>query len=76
MGSNFFVSCASVILFFYNLLEPPLPPAKLDALHGSELQLYTWKDTSLREIVDLVKDVCPEARIRSSRLSLKLLHLG
>lgn len=53
-----------------------LPTAKVEALHGSELQLYTWKDTSLREIVDLVKDVCPEARTRASRLSLKLLHLG
>lgn len=49
--------------------------AKLERLHGFELQLYTWKDTSLRKIVDLIKDVCQECRIRTSKISLKLLHL-
>lgn len=42
----------------------------------AELQVYTWRDASLREIVDLVKDVCEEARLRSAQLLLKLLHLG
>ena len=52
-----------------------LTSAKFERLHGSELQLYSWMDTSLRKIVDLVKDVCQEARIRGSKISLKLLHL-
>lgn len=46
------------------------------AVAESELQVYTWRDASLREIVDLVKDVCQEARQRSCQLSLKLLHKG
>lgn len=43
----------------------------------SELQVYTWRDASLRELIDLIKDVSEEARqMRSSQLSLKLIHRG
>lgn len=34
-----------------------------------EVQIYTWKDATLRELTDLVKEVAPAARRRNARLS-------
>ncbi|KAK1325300.1 Histone deacetylase complex subunit SAP18 [Acorus calamus] len=34
-----------------------------------EVQIYTWKDATLRELTDLVKEVAPEARRREAKLS-------
>lgn len=33
---------------------------------SNELQIYTWKDATLKEIMDLVKEVNPEARRRGT----------
>ncbi|KAG5070882.1 hypothetical protein JHK86_006093 [Glycine max] len=34
-----------------------------------EVQIYTWKDATLRELTDLVKEVAPAARRRNAKLS-------
>ncbi|KAK7274649.1 hypothetical protein RIF29_15745 [Crotalaria pallida] len=34
-----------------------------------EVQIYTWKDATLRELTDLVKEVAPSARRRNAKLS-------
>ena len=39
-----------------------------------ELQIYTWPDVTLRELADLVKDVAPEARTPTSKLSFRLIY--
>ncbi|KAL7203455.1 hypothetical protein ACSBR2_016689 [Camellia fascicularis] len=39
-----------------------------------EVQIYTWKDASLRELTDLVKEVAPEARRRDAVLSFAFVY--
>uniref|UniRef100_A0A2P2M2W5 18 kDa Sin3-associated polypeptide n=1 Tax=Rhizophora mucronata TaxID=61149 RepID=A0A2P2M2W5_RHIMU len=38
-----------------------------------EVQIYTWKDATLHELTDLVKEVALEARRRNARLSFALV---
>ncbi|XP_058085494.1 histone deacetylase complex subunit SAP18 isoform X2 [Magnolia sinica] len=39
-----------------------------------EVQIYTWKDATLRELTDLVKEVAPEARRRDAKLSFAFVY--
>ncbi|GLT78303.1 hypothetical protein SLA2020_498430 [Shorea laevis] len=39
-----------------------------------EVQIYTWKDATLRELTDLVKEVAPEARRRNAKLSFAFVY--
>ncbi|KAI4354945.1 hypothetical protein L6164_003766 [Bauhinia variegata] len=39
-----------------------------------EVQIYTWKDATLRELTDLVKEVAPPARRRNAKLSFALVY--
>ncbi|KAK0582658.1 hypothetical protein LWI29_028222 [Acer saccharum] len=39
-----------------------------------EVQIYTWKDATLRELTDLVKEVAPAARRRDGRLSFAFVY--
>ncbi|XP_059651499.1 histone deacetylase complex subunit SAP18 [Cornus florida] len=39
-----------------------------------EVQIYTWKDATLRELTDLVKEVAPEARRRDATLSFAFVY--
>ncbi|CAI5520300.1 unnamed protein product [Closterium sp. Naga37s-1] len=39
-----------------------------------EVQMYTWKDATLRELTDLLKEVVPEARRREARLSFAFVY--
>lgn len=39
-----------------------------------EVQIYTWKDATLRELTDLVKEVTPAARRRDARLSFAFVY--
>ncbi|KAG5538506.1 hypothetical protein RHGRI_019176 [Rhododendron griersonianum] len=39
-----------------------------------EVQIYTWKDATLRELTDLVKEVAPEARRRDAMLSFAFVY--
>lgn len=39
-----------------------------------EVQIYTWKDASLRELTELIKEVQPLARRRSARLSFAFIY--
>ncbi|XP_010934405.1 histone deacetylase complex subunit SAP18 [Elaeis guineensis] len=39
-----------------------------------EVQIYTWKDATLRELTDLVKEVVPAARKRDSKLSFAFVY--
>ncbi|GAB4861858.1 hypothetical protein Ancab_037114 [Ancistrocladus abbreviatus] len=40
----------------------------------NEFQIYTWKDATLRELTDLVKEVTPEARRKDARLSFAVVY--
>lgn len=39
-----------------------------------EVQIYTWRDATLRELTDLVKEVAPSARKRDARLSFAFVY--
>lgn len=39
-----------------------------------EVQIYTWRDATLRELTDLVKEVAPAARRREARLSFAFVY--
>lgn len=39
-----------------------------------EVQIYTWKDATLRELTDLVKEVVPAARRRNAKLSFAFVY--
>ncbi|EXC11715.1 hypothetical protein L484_020767 [Morus notabilis] len=39
-----------------------------------EVQIYTWKDATLREITDLVKEVASAARRRNAKLSFAFVY--
>ncbi|XP_062155972.1 histone deacetylase complex subunit SAP18 [Alnus glutinosa] len=39
-----------------------------------EVQIYTWKDATLRELTDLVKEVAPAARRKNARLSFAFVY--
>mmetsp|Transcript_33760 Transcript_33760/g.53671 ORF Transcript_33760/g.53671 Transcript_33760/m.53671 type:complete len:209 (+) Transcript_33760:97-723(+) len=39
-----------------------------------ELQVYTWPDVTLRELVDLIKDVEPLARQNTAKLQFRLIY--
>ncbi|KAL9254189.1 Histone deacetylase complex subunit SAP18-like protein [Drosera capensis] len=39
-----------------------------------EVQIYTWKDATLGELTDLVKEVHPEARKREAKLSFAFVY--
>ncbi|KAM7275900.1 hypothetical protein ACFE04_017766 [Oxalis oulophora] len=39
-----------------------------------EVQIYTWKDATLRELTDLVKEVAPAARKKNAKLSFALVY--
>ncbi|KAL8159291.1 hypothetical protein V2J09_000828 [Rumex salicifolius] len=39
-----------------------------------EVQIYTWKDATLRELADLVKEVSPAARRRDAKLSFAFVY--
>jgi len=38
-----------------------------------EVQIYTWRDATLRELTDLIKEVNPAARKRDARLSFSFV---
>jgi len=50
----------------YDLREGRVP--------AGELQIYTWRDASLRELTELVKEVQPAARRREARLQFALVY--
>ncbi|PRQ17889.1 putative Sin3 associated polypeptide p18 [Rosa chinensis] len=39
-----------------------------------EVQIYTWKDATLRELTDLVKEIAPAARRRNAKLSFAFVY--
>lgn len=39
-----------------------------------EVQIYTWRDATLRELTDLVKEVAPAARRRDAKLSFAFVY--
>ncbi len=46
-----------------------------DVFPDQEVQIYTWRDATLSEIGDLIRDVVPEARENGSVLSLNLVFV-
>jgi len=69
--------CPSLIRIFYRIgghhglhaFEEKGPE-----LIDSELQLYSWPDATLMDLVDLTKDVLPEARIDGVEFSFRLIY--
>jgi len=41
---------------------------------SNELQIYTWKDATLRELMSLVKEVNPEARRRGTYFDFAIIY--
>jgi len=41
---------------------------------SDEVQIYTWRDASLRELTELIKEVNEAARRRESRLSFSFVY--
>ncbi|ENN71722.1 hypothetical protein D910_04597 [Dendroctonus ponderosae] len=41
---------------------------------SNELQIYTWKDATLHELTQLVKEVNPEARRKGTKFSFSLVY--
>lgn len=41
---------------------------------ANELQIYTWKDATLHELTQLVKEVNPEARRKGTKFSFALVY--
>ncbi|XP_020596935.1 histone deacetylase complex subunit SAP18-like [Phalaenopsis equestris] len=39
-----------------------------------EVQIYTWKDATFRELADLVSEVAPAARKRDAKLSFAFVY--
>lgn len=39
-----------------------------------EVQIYTWRDATLRELTDLVKEVAPAARRKDAKLSFAFVY--
>ncbi|CAG8484153.1 8524_t:CDS:2 [Paraglomus occultum] len=39
-----------------------------------EVQIYTWKDATLKELANLLKEINPEAQRMAARLSFKLVY--
>ncbi|KAH7426678.1 hypothetical protein KP509_10G012200, partial [Ceratopteris richardii] len=39
-----------------------------------EVQIYTWRDATLRELTDLVKEVAPAARRKEAKLSFAFVY--
>ena len=50
--------------------------AAIGILPENEIQLYTWRDATLREITDLVKDVVmpAQSKQRNSAFDLSLVY--
>lgn len=44
------------------------------AVLGQESIIYTWKDVSIRELTDLVRDTCPLAKKDRIKLSFSLVY--
>lgn len=43
-------------------------------LPSDELDIYTWKDATLKELSELVKQVVPQAKARNARLGFSLAY--
>merc|ERR1739848_97928 len=41
---------------------------------SNELQIYTWKDATLKELMNLVKEVNPEARRKGTYFDFAIVH--
>eukprot|EP01112_Ceratiomyxa_fruticulosa_P020336 TRINITY_DN6895_c0_g1_i2.p1 TRINITY_DN6895_c0_g1~~TRINITY_DN6895_c0_g1_i2.p1 ORF type:complete len:136 (-),score=24.81 TRINITY_DN6895_c0_g1_i2:67-474(-) len=41
---------------------------------GDEMQIYTWKDATLREITELIKEISFPARQRNARLNFAFIY--
>jgi len=47
---------------------------RIKVLSTEEVQIYTWKDATLRELTDLVKEIHNGARGRNAKLSFALIY--
>jgi len=66
-------TCPLLLRVFVNEGQHHLP----DAYHrgrcpASELQIYTWKDASLKELTNLIKDVHPQASGKGTMFNFAL----
>ena len=65
-----------LVRVFYRLNEHnPLSSYSSSSTPETELTLYAWPDTFLRELAELVKDVVEEAKTRNAKLGFRLVYL-
>jgi len=42
--------------------------------YNEELQIYTWRDASLKELAGLIKEVYPETKAKDYRMSFRMIY--
>jgi hypothetical protein len=65
-----------LLRLFYRLNEHnPVTLFSSTSTPQTELLIYAWPDTFLRELAELVKDVVEEAKIKNAKLGFRLVYL-
>jgi hypothetical protein len=70
-------TCPFLLRLFWKINEPvTIEDLKHRPDHQAldEIRLYVWKDSTFREIVDMVKENLPEARRRDSEFHFSFLR--
>jgi len=67
-------TCPLLLRVFTSSNQSYRPEDFRDALPLDEIQVYTWKDATLRELTDLVKTAKPVARKANARLNFSLVY--
>ncbi|CAG8479726.1 4946_t:CDS:2 [Diversispora eburnea] len=73
VGKNKLVVDREKVNRFTNLQPDDYTPEHLPT--ENEVQIYTWKDATLKEIANLFREVNAEANKPNARLSFKLVYL-
>ena len=68
-------TCPLLLRCFWKPNRANAPFEYKNKLPSSEVQIYTWRDATLREISDLLKGAIASARDRNSTLEFSLVYL-
>lgn len=73
---NFFQICPFLLRVFVSSNGIHHKPSEYNRGNTpqNELQIYTWRDATLHEITQLVKEVNPEARRKGTKFSFALVY--
>ncbi|RKP38968.1 histone deacetylase complex subunit SAP18-like protein, partial [Dimargaris cristalligena] len=62
------------IFFNFEIHNPLSEYNQIDRLPENELQVYTWRDATLHELAQLIKEVLPEAREPGVSMQFNLIY--